>query len=101
METISQCLRCSCKVRTDSVLTSCGRIPALASSCAVISDIHDATAAASISDGLVQGSLPVLEPKEYRAFDITPLDVVTRPSPMAGLPFHTAVALRIMIASQT
>jgi hypothetical protein len=66
-----------------------------------MSDMHDATAAASISEGLVQGSLPVLDPKEYKAFDMTPLEVVTRPSPMAGLPFHTAVALRIMMASRT
>jgi hypothetical protein len=66
-----------------------------------MSDMQDATAAASISDGLVQGSLPVLDPKEYRAFDMTPLEVVTKPSPIAGLPFQTAVALRIMIASET
>jgi len=58
--------------------------------------MHEATAAASISDGLVHGSFPVLEPNEYKAFDIMPLVVETDPSPAAGLPFQTATALRIM-----
>jgi hypothetical protein len=59
-------------------------------------ETHEETAAASISDGLVQGSFPVLEPNEYRAFDMTPLVVVTAPSPMAGLPLQVAIALRII-----
>jgi hypothetical protein len=40
----------------------------------------EATDAASISDGLVHGSLPVFEPNEYSAFDMTPLVVATAPS---------------------
>jgi hypothetical protein len=64
--------------------------------------MHDATAAASISEGLVHGSLPSLEPAAaYSAFDITPLDVETKPSPIIGLPFQIATALRIMIRLPT
>jgi hypothetical protein len=69
---------------------------AFAISWATIKDTQDATAEASISEGLVHGSLPVLEPNEYNAFDITPLVVVTAPSPMAGLPRQVAIALRII-----
>ena len=58
--------------------------------------MQEATAAASISDGLVQGSFPVLDPNEYSAFDIIPLVVETEPSPAAGLPYHVATALRII-----
>jgi hypothetical protein len=61
-----------------------------------MSDAQEATAAASISDGLVHGSLPVPEPKEYKAFVITPLEVVTEPSPAAGPPLHIATALQII-----
>jgi hypothetical protein len=64
-----------------------------------MSETQAATAAANISDGLVQGSLPELEPKEYRVFDMMPLVVVTAPSPIAGLPRHVAVALRIITIS--
>jgi hypothetical protein len=64
-----------------------------------MSDMQEATAAASISDGLVQGSLPVLEPKEYNALEITPLDVETEPSPAPGPPLHIATALRIIDTS--
>jgi hypothetical protein len=62
----------------------------------MISDMQDATAAASISEGLVHGSFPVLDPNEYKAFEMTPLEVDTDPSPAAGLPFHVATALRII-----
>jgi hypothetical protein len=55
----------------------------------------------SISDGLVQGSFPVLEPNEYKAFEMMPLVVETDPSPAAELPFHVAVALRIIDASSS
>jgi hypothetical protein len=61
-----------------------------------INAMQDATAAANISDGLVQGSLPLLEPKEYNDLFIMPLVVVIRPSPVSGLPVQVAVALRIM-----
>jgi hypothetical protein len=61
--------------------------------------MQEATDAANISDGLVHGSLPVLEPNEYKAFDIMPLVVETDPSPAAGLPFQSATALRIITAS--
>jgi len=58
--------------------------------------MQEARAAANISDGLVQGSFPVLDPNEYKALDRTPLVVETEPSPTAGLPFHVATALRII-----
>src|SRR5579872_4630153 len=90
---------CSSRVNSDSVLTTSLRMPSLAISCATMSAIQDATDAASISEGLVHGSLPVLEPNEYRAFDIMPLVVETDPSPAAGLPFQIATALRIIATS--